>query len=161
MKTILLWLCTLLWLWTSCAFACQPVTISAIKGTLPNTNNDLAGSPRYNQGLDSYAFPFVVPDGVYLGITDVMLSSKYLLEKQLAQSPNVMHSNNYLVLVNVLSVPEHSPNVHLTRPLPLPPGFVLNASVINNTSTSPAVQQNMLATVLGYLSTDPLFKDCK
>jgi hypothetical protein len=132
------------------AFACQQVTITAQLYTNPYAMHSLQWAQPYYKDANGYGFPFAVPAGHYMGITHASFSSK-----DISKAGN--SRNNYFVLVNLMSIPESSANVAFSAPLTLPPGFVLNAAFINNSDE----HQNMTALVVGWLSQDPLFKDCR
>jgi CRISPR/Cas system-associated protein Cas5 (RAMP superfamily) len=59
---------------------------------------------------------------------------------------------------NLITVTEQSPSVDFSKPLPLPPGFVLTGALSNADDYE---GQNMNVLVNAYLSGDPLFRDCR
>jgi hypothetical protein len=70
----------------------------------------------------SFTFPYTVPEGYVLGITDVQFSSKFTTSGRAS----------YLVIGNLLTLPDNHGSVHFVVPLAVPPGKTITANIINN-----------------------------
>lgn len=86
----------------------------------PNTSLDL-GTVNPTFSWRSEAFPYTVPDGHWLGIVDVILSSKGGSENRAS----------YFVVDNVTAAPDNFP-IRFGIPFAVPPGTTLTAQLINN-----------------------------
>jgi hypothetical protein len=131
----------------ACEFIQFTATIGAVKPWTEQFNTPLTYQPPY--APYGYSFPYVVPTGHYLGLTDFHFASKNIIK-------NGTTRNSYLMLWGAITITEHASSVHTNVPLILPPGFRLDGAV-TNASDEP---QNMNVWVAGYLSTDPTFSEC-
>lgn len=111
-------------------------------------------------------FPYEVPPGKWLGITGVSFASKgahfpgtdylYLWEGPMAPGQSSRPGSGLLTLS------EAEPEVSFDPPLPLPGGFDLTGAFSNAADCkNDGCSQNMNVLVQGYLSSDPLFRDCR
>lgn len=134
---------------------CAPVTISANGTIQPWTQRfytPLAELfPYFPWEKGGYNFPYTVPSGKYLGITSVHFASKHI-------SRSGTHRNSYLMLWNLMTVTEQQPSISYSAPVVLPSGFVLDGG-LSNADNSEA--QNMNVLVTGWISSDPLFRECR
>ena len=95
-----------------------------------------------------YPFPVEVPTGHYLGIKSMRYASKYIA---------AAGRSGYMVLYNIPTIAEHAPVWSSDIPLVLPPGFI-----VDGIFTNPSLEdQNMNGMVLGWLSADPEFRNCR
>ena len=85
-------------------------------------------------------FPYTVPAGYWLGITDMQLGSKFT-------DGGAGSRASMLVLQNVTIVPDNVGMQSFRVPLVIPPGTVLTADLINND----AEQQWMNSVITGLL----------
>jgi hypothetical protein len=132
--------------------ACHLVQFTANVAPVPpwtqQFQTPLTYQPMYaNYG---YSFPYLVPEGHWLGLTDFHFASKNIFN-------GGTHRNSYLMLWGVITVTEQAPSIHTTVPFILPPGSRLDGA-LSNASDEP---QNMNVWVAGYLSTDPAFTECR
>lgn len=86
------------------------------------------------------AFPYTVPAGFWLGITDVQFGSKFT-------DGGAWQRASYFVIPNVLSLPDNTGSIHFRTPFVIPPGITITAQFINND----AEQQWMSAIVCARL----------
>ena len=84
--------------------------------------------------------PYTVPVGKELRITDVHFGSKYI-------GSSGSFRSSYLVIDNVMTVPEHAATVHQTTPFIVPAGHTLKVSFINNSREA----QWMNGYIIGWL----------
>jgi hypothetical protein len=89
----------------------------------PNFIQTLSGTNGFT--WCSGVFPYTVPSGFWLGITDMQLGSKFTDGGAGARA-------SMLVLNNVVSVPDNAGPMHFRVPLVIPSGTVLTADIINN-----------------------------
>jgi hypothetical protein len=159
MKRLILGLLLSISFETGQALACQPLQITANALIPPWTAKQLKTSnghyslelmPVYSN--IGYNFPFVVPDGMYAGITSAGFASKRIPKQQ-------GFSTSYFSLYGMFTVTDDE---HVRtfpgQPFLVPPGGVITGSVANASSTS---SMNMNVYVTGWLSADPLFRDCR
>jgi hypothetical protein len=145
------------------ALACEAVTVSAncapVQPWTVKSNQPFNDCPPYSVSGGGHGFPYVIPSGKFLGITDIMFASKNITyaPKSYKPQPSTIYRNSYAMLWSVLTTTEHDPSHHFARPYELPSGFVLDGA-FSNSSLEP---QNMHVIVLGWLSDDPLFRDCR
>jgi hypothetical protein len=130
---------------------CEFIQITANVAAVPPWTQQFITSLSYQPPYTpyGYSFPYIVPAGKYLGLTDFHFSSKNIFN-------NGTHRNNYLMLWDAITITEQQPSIHTTVPLVLPPGFMLTGALSNASNEL----QNMNVWVGGYLSTDPTFREC-
>jgi hypothetical protein len=141
------------------AMACEPLQITAnalippwtaaqLKAT--NGHYSLELMPIYSNV--GYNFPFVVPQGMYAGITSAGFASKRIAKQS-------GFSTNYFSLYGMFTVTDQE---HVRtfpgQPFLVPPGATITGSVANASNKS---SMNMNVYVTGWLSGDPLFRDCR
>lgn len=104
----------------------------------PSTIQSLSGPNSFT--WCSEVFPYTVPAGFWLGITDMQLGSKFT-------DGGANQRASMLVLNNVTSVPDNVGIQSFRIPLVIPPLTVLTADLINND----AEQQWMNSVITGLL----------
>lgn len=112
---------------------------------LVNSNTSEPLVPPNNFTWATEAFPYTVPQGYWLGITDVQFGSKMT-----DGSPGAAGSTpraSFFVINNVLTVPDNHGSLHFKTPFVIPPGRTLTANFINNDNEA----QWMTALVCGRL----------
>lgn len=132
------------------AYACEPITFSGNRASIPPNGYAIGvwDTPKIN--AEHIQLGYTVPPNQYLGITFISFASKGV-------AWNGTRRSSYLVLRELLTVTEHAPVLSFPKPLLIQPGFLLTGWIYNN---SPE-HQNMNFIIDGYLSRDPLFRDCK
>lgn len=96
---------------------------------------DVTGKTKDHRPTED--FPYCVPDGCWLGLVDVFLSTK----------GSTINRSSYFVMQGVLSVPDNLV-ASFRCPLVLGPGAILSGRFINNEP----FDQHMFAVVTGYLA---------
>lgn len=140
----------LLFLVSFSVFACIPITFSGNRASVPGGGSHLGLWDFFPQHDSHIRLGWYVPEGQFLGITTITFASKFIIN-------GGNHRSSYLVLRDLLTVTEHQPLIVFSKPLVLSSGFLLTGWIWNNSPEA----QNMNFLIDGYLSTDPLFRDCK
>ena len=131
---------------------CQ-ITQLSINMRVPESDaTGFGGVGKFSQGQQytplGYPLPVIVPAGHYFGVVSVRFASKYLASAG---------RSSYMVIRGIDTIPEHAPNWTSMVPLVLPPGHLIDGAFLNNSNEA----QNMNAVVLGYLSSDREFRNCR
>lgn len=151
MKSILASL--LLFISANAAATCENITFSGNRAGVPagEATAEMHGFWTFTpQAPWHVATGYYVPAGKFLGITLIVFSEKHI-------QTNGNYRNSYMIFKDLFTVTGDQPVVVFSKPMALPPGFLFTGWIINNTGES----QNMNFLIDGYLSDDPLFKDCK
>lgn len=94
--------------------------------------------------------PYTVPADKYLGITGAHFGSKYINFSGKTRS-------SYLVIQNAFTVTELGSTATFGQPFIIPGGQSVTVQFFNNSAEA----QWMNGAITGWISSDPLFRDCK
>ena len=107
----------------------RPVSVAAMGGHVQL-------GPAHAYGMLGERFPYVVPAGMWLILTDVNFASKQIVTR-----------NSYLILDDLVIVPSGIGHWGPRIPLIAPPGTLVNAQIMNNSPEG----QWITVTVSGFL----------
>lgn len=117
--------------------------------SVPGIPPTQADAPLYGcnggNGLNG-RFPWTVPPGRWLCVTDIHLVNKFVADPATQRTL-------YFILPNI-SVPAHSPARNFLTPFVYPPGFAVTAGFLSSMEQD----QNVYGIVTGYISDN---RDCR